>query len=240
MRVLIIKNLFLISFFLFMPSEAFEAGHILLVIYSMTSQELRKIQITVPPECGAGDVLDVVLQMDAGTIHKQGRYQKMAEARHRLQFHIVLWFMVELICITFLGLTIGLNNGAKLNLSRACGAINPTNGKSMSSLYLNFFYGLSSAKNSCATSGDEFCYNWNEPGWDRFEVISGSSESATYYYVSTKTALYTGQVLIGLTLGFVVFSAIAHGYIIAGQTQKSEYGLFLAASYSLLVAWSLW
>ena len=200
---------------------------------------LKKIKVTVPSDCQAGDTLDIVLSMDKVILEQRVLETRMRECRNQINISIIFWLIIELVSLCFLGLSIGLNNSATLSLSSECGAINPKSGSPVKVLYLSFFFGLSSLKGECTNTSTDFCYAWDKDGWNLFEEISGSSESISYYYVSTRTAMYTAQVLVSLTLAFVVIAVVSHVFILIGTVPKTDHAMFLTGAYSLLIAWAL-
>ena len=185
---------------------------------------LKKIRVKVPSDCQAGDTLDVLLSMDKIAFQRRIWETRMRASRKQIHFAVIFWLVIELISMCFLGFGIGLNT-ATLDLSE-CDVVNPKSGKYLNKLYLSFFSGLSNLKGKCSNTVTDFCYAWGELGWNQFEEVSGSSASNNNYYVNTRSAMHTAQVLIPMTLVFLAIATVSHSCILIGKKPKADYPLF--------------
>lgn len=206
--------------------------------------ERRKIQITVPDDCQPGDRIDIVYAQERSVPETEAlayRFNLLDSQRktmrRRFQVTLYVWVILEVCVVILLTLTIALNVGATLSISRGCEVLDPLTFIPRDTVYLNIFYGLSGNEAYCKNTGDNWCVPWSSENWFFFENLSGYPPSNGDNSLASRY-LFSAQILICLTLGFTVIACVLHGLVL---TQKfvAEYSLFLGASYLLLIAFAL-
>ena len=208
-------------------------------------RERKRLQITVPPNCGPGDRIDIVYAQDRTVPASEDLHfrfmaleEQRSQLRRRFQVTLWVWMINEMAAIILFVLTIALNVGATVNLSSACGVTDPISGAPRSKVFLNFFYGLTGNGEFCKNSSETFCLPWTSPNFLLFENLSGYATRESGGGTLISKNMFSAQVLIGLSLGFTVIASILHGLVIT-KAFSAEYGIFLASSYLLLIAFAL-
>jgi hypothetical protein len=172
--------------------------------------------------------------------HLSRRFLKHAQTIHKCW--MTVWLVFGTVAIIMLGLccTNQVVPFATLSTVVGCGAINPFTQESQSTFYMSLFEGFSSNSITCYDNGSQdFCLPWKNELWAQFEQYTVES-NRDRMSISTSKAIFAGQVLFILTLGFLLASLILLilAFIYIGKSSIA-YSLYLAVGYTFLVSFAL-